>query len=134
MTIPACSHNPASPCPVGCWDDVHVRALARELGRRLVALLTAGERWHSRFEPLVQAAYDYQEAIRDPRSERAWPVIGWDEQPCDPSGWCANANTDEMADFYYKLRGPVTARTVRLPGGAVRVEETPTFRLPAMKC
>ncbi len=131
--IPTCSTHPTTPCPVGCYDDVHVRALAVELADAMRRYLTAGERWHGRFEALIRAAYDYQNAILDPRSERAWPVIGWDGQPCDPSGWCINATDDEMADLYYALRGPIVASASRLPDGRVRVEETATHRLPTPK-
>lgn len=134
MTIPTCSAHPTTPCPVGCFDDVHVREVAEELAKYLRKFLKAGERWHGLLEPLTRTAYDYRDAIQDPRSEREWPLLSFDgKSPCDPSGWCVNASNDEMADLYYALRGPIIARTKHLPDGRVCVEEVATHRLPRPK-
>lgn len=134
MTIPACAAHRSSPCPVGCYDDIHVRALAVELAEALRRFLTAGDRWHNAFDWLQRQAYDYAEAIRDPRSERAWPILSFDgKHPCDPGGWCANVSNEEMADLYYAIRGPVVTQMKQLPGGVVRVEEIASYRLPAHK-
>jgi hypothetical protein len=139
MTIPACCSTPGKACHVGCYDEAHVRGQARVLVGAIFAFLQANQDrrrdgWHERWRHLDRAAYEYQAAVLDPRSALAWPPIAFKGcRPCDPGGWCVNADDDEMADFAYRLRGPITSKAHRAPNGVITVQEEPTFRLPPPK-
>lgn len=135
-TIPPCCANATEPTHCGCYDETYVRSVAR----RFVQVIHAYLLGRSSFTVLQTAAVDYFRAIRDPRSERAWPELTLGGVPWTDGapgvvavGWCVNASEDEMVDLALRLTGPIVSTVRELPGGVRRIEETATFRLPVMR-
>lgn len=132
---PTCCTKAAGPTHCGCFDEVHVRGLARALVAAIYRHLRTQDEYGvgAGFRGLQDAAFEYQKAIRDPRSARAWSELTLGDHPCDAGGWCVNVSDDEMARLAYRLRGPIVATVRRHLGGRLTIAEEATFRLPVMK-
>lgn len=137
MTIPACCSTPGKACPVGCFDDVHVRDLARRFVKVCFTYLRGGcSPWHG-WDALNDLAYEWQKATTDARCERDWPALTVGGHPCGFGGWVVNASEDDILALIRAIQGPMDERVVRRRGadGIERVTalQEPTFRLPVMK-
>lgn len=132
MTFPTCCATGTAPCPVGCFDELHVRALARTLVAAIFAYLRAKDEIGPDFRVLWAASFAYAQAAADPRAARAWPALTYHGLPCDPRGWPSNASTDDLLDVATALRGPAVD-TVTRHGPTARVTTEWTFRLPPMR-
>lgn len=137
MTIPACCSTPGKVCDVLCFDDLHVRDLARSFVKACLYYLRGGSSpWHG-WEALNDLAFEYQKATTDARSQRAWPALTLGGHPCGFGGWVVNATEDDILALIHAIQGPSDERVVLLPASdgleRRRVLQEPTFQLPVMK-
>ena len=122
--VPRCCSTPGQDCHVGCFDELYVRNLAKRLVKVCLAYLGEDDpigRW---WTPFQRAAAAYHEAIRDPRSHRAWPPLAFNGHPTtDWSGWAINASPEDVMALANAPRGPVAFRVERrsYPDGFERV-------------
>lgn len=136
--IPSCCASTSAPCHVGCWDEIHVRNLARELAALCRHYLRHACEVFDGWNRLQHLVVEYIQATQDPRCERAWPLPAYREHPTTNGwGWIVNADCDDVLALVQAIEGPTVVRVTRRrdPAGFDRVSitETPTFRLPAMK-
>lgn len=137
MTIPACCSSSAKPCDVLCFDDLHVRDVARRFVKACLAYLRGGSSPWDGWDAFNDLAFEYQKATTDTRSQRAWPLLTVGGHPCGWAGWTVNASEDDILAVIRALQGPADERVIVLAAQdgieRRRALQEPTFRLPVLK-